>query len=177
MNGTTVFGRGIRLVLTALSTALASPVLAGAEALPIKIAVFDFELNDLSAAAGIAGSQSADRAYLDQATTEARRLLADSGRYRLVEVAGAQGDHVETHALSQCDGCDVRVAEKLGAEQSLVGVVTRLSRTEFTVHFLIRDTKTGAIVANKATDLRMGADYAWSRGVASLIKNQLLGGS
>jgi len=63
---------------------------------------------------------------------------------------------------------------KLGAEQSLVGVVKRISRMEYTVRFQIRDARTGAILANEESGLRMGADYSWSRGAAELIKSRLL---
>ncbi len=150
---------------------------AGAQPEPIKIAVFDFELEDFSAAAGIAGDKAADLGHLDQATAEARRLLAESGRYVLVDVAKAEGDGVKDRSLWQCNGCEAAIAQRLGADQSFVGVVTRLSRTEFTVRLQIRDARTGEVIASKATDLRMGADYAWSRGAASLVKNRLLGES
>jgi hypothetical protein len=43
---------------------------------PIKIAVFDFELDDFSGGAGIAGDNAADLTQLDLATSEARRLIA-----------------------------------------------------------------------------------------------------
>jgi hypothetical protein len=108
----------------------------------IKIAVFNFELDDFSAGAGIAGNPAADLEHLDQATSEARRLLAQSGRYSLVDVAGAQGDSVTARALRQCNGCEAAIAQKLGADQSFVGVVTRVSRTEFTVRFQVRDART-----------------------------------
>jgi hypothetical protein len=62
---------------------------------------------------------------------------------------------------------------KLGADQSLVGIVTRISRTEFTVRFQIRDARTGDIVFNKQTGLRMGAIESWNRGATWLIKNGL----
>jgi hypothetical protein len=57
----------------------------GANPSPVKIAVFDFELDDLSGGARLAGDPAADRAHLDGATSEARRLMAASGRYRLVD--------------------------------------------------------------------------------------------
>ncbi|MGH6868286.1 MAG: DUF2380 domain-containing protein, partial [Methylocella sp.] len=63
---------------------------------------------------------------------------------------------------------------KLGADQSLIGIVTRISRMEYTVRFQIRDARDGAVIFNKQTDLRMGANYSWDRGVAWLIKNRLL---
>jgi hypothetical protein len=147
---------------------------ASADPSPIKIAVFNFELDDFSAAAGIAGDHAADLAQLDRATGEARRVIADSGRYSLVDVSSAKGDTVEGRSLRQCNGCEAAIALKLGADQSFVGVVTRISRTEYAVRFQIRDAHTGALVLTRQSDLRIGADYSWNRGVAALINNSPL---
>jgi hypothetical protein len=141
---------------------------------PVKIAVFDFELDDKSAGGGLAGDASSDLAQLDRATSEARRLIAGSGRYGLVDVAGAEGEAVKSRALRNCNGCEAAIALKLGADQSFVGVLTRISRTEYTVGFRIRDAHSGALVLARQSDLRIGADYSWNRGAAALIKNTLL---
>jgi hypothetical protein len=148
---------------------------AGAEPAPIKIAVFDFELDDSSAGAGIAGDPAADLVQLDRVTSEARRVISDSGRYRLVDVASAAGEGVKSRSLRQCNGCEAAIALKLGADQSFVGVVTRISRTEYVVRFQIRDASTGAPIIARQSDLRIGADYSWNRGAASLINSGLLG--
>lgn len=147
---------------------------ANAEPTPIKIAVFDFELDDYSAGGGIAGNQAEDRAQLTHATSEARRLLAQSGRYVLVDVPPAAAAAVHDHSLRQCNGCEAAIALKLGAEQSFVGVVSRISRMEYVVRFQIRDAHDGELVLARQSGLRMGADYSWDRGTASLIKNNLL---
>jgi hypothetical protein len=76
--------------------------------------------------------------------------------------------------LRNCDGCDAGIALKLGADQSLVGIVTRISMTDYAVTFKLRDARTGALVAVEQTDLRMGANHSWNRGAAWLIKNRLL---
>jgi hypothetical protein len=52
--------------------------------------------------------------------------------------------------------------------------VKRISRTEYTVRFQIRDARTGAVVSNEDSGLRMGADYSWNRGTVRLIKDRLL---
>ncbi len=150
-----------------------SAFFASADPSPIKIAVFDFELEDFSAAAGIAGDPAADRVQLDRATSEARRLIADSERYSLVDVSGAEGDAVKARSLRQCNGCDAAIALKLGADQSFVGVVRRISRTEYAVRFEIRDAHTGALILARQSDLRIGADYSWNRGAAALIERNL----
>ena len=56
----------------------------------------------------------------------------------------------------------------------MVGVIGRVSRTEYTVSFRLRDAQTGAIVSGADSGLRMGANYSWSRGAARLIRDQLL---
>jgi len=52
--------------------------------------------------------------------------------------------------------------------------VRRITRTEYAVRFQLSDAQTGAVLANQETDLRMGANYSWSRGAARLIKDRLL---
>jgi hypothetical protein len=141
---------------------------------PVKLAVFDFELEDFSGGAGIIPESDQDREQLRLATETVRRLLTESGRYSLVDVSQADSPDVTAHSLHKCDGCDVPIARKLGADQSLVGIVTRITRTDYAVTFKLRDARTGASIAVEQTDLRIGANYSWNRGAAWLIKNRLL---
>jgi hypothetical protein len=141
---------------------------------PVKLAVFDFELEDFSGGAGIIPESDQDREQLRLATETVRRLLVESGRYSLVDVSGADAADVRAHTLRQCDGCDAAIARKLDADQSFVGIVTRITRTDYAVTFKLRDTRTGAPIAVEQTDLRIGANYSWNRGAAWLIKNRLL---
>ncbi|MGH6847005.1 MAG: DUF3280 domain-containing protein, partial [Methylocella sp.] len=141
---------------------------------PVKLAIFDFELEDFSAGGQVIGESPAGTAELKLATSEARRLIAQSGRYSLVDISSADAEAVKAHGLRKCNGCEAAIARKLGADQSLIGVVTRISRMEYTAGFRIRDARNGAVIFNKQTDLRMGANYSWSRGVDWLIKNRLL---
>jgi len=141
---------------------------------PIKLAVFDFELEDLTDKPSPSGETPSDTEQLRRVTDEVRQLLAQSGRYSLIDVGSADAGAVKAHALRHCNGCDAGIALKLGAEQSFVGVVKRISRTEYTIRFQIRDAPTGAVVATADSGLRMGADYSWNRGAARLIRDRLL---
>jgi hypothetical protein len=140
----------------------------------VKLAVFDFELEDFSGGAGIIPESDEDREQLRLATETARRLIGESGRYSLVDVGAADAAEAKTHNLGKCDGCDAAIALKLGADQSLVGAVNRISRMEYGVTFWLRDARTGKLLSIEQTDLRMGANYSWNRGAAWLIKNRLL---
>src|ERR1700731_4000877 len=90
-------------------------------AAPIKIAVFDFE--DRSAA-GDTGASPVETKSLAQGTEEAKRALAASGRYSIVDTAGADLSAAQGHGLRNCRGCDAAIAAKLGADHDMVGVVT-----------------------------------------------------
>jgi hypothetical protein len=150
-------------------------IMAALAAPSIALAVFDFELDDNTAAPSAALTAS-DASHLAEVTGGVRELLGQSGRYRMVDVSGARDDVVASHGLRDCGGCDAAVAGKLGADQSLIGVVRRVSRTEYTVGFQLRDARTGAVVARGDSGLRMGADYSWKRGAVRLVSDRLLDG-
>ena len=153
--------------LWAAVTALAIQPSGAAESDIIRIAVFDFELKDTTAAGG--GPDAIDAEHLRASTEEARRRLSASGRYAVVDTSGVANEVTSAGGILNCNGCDGPLAEKLGADQSLVGYVTRVSRTEYTVSLAVRDTQTGEVVSSGFTGLRLGANYAWPRGVKWLM--------
>ncbi|MEH2529809.1 hypothetical protein V1277_003817 [Bradyrhizobium sp. AZCC 1588] len=170
----------MRSIATILAPAIVLATLAAAGAAeaaappPTTIAVFPFELEDFSAAAAYVPPDDIDREQLRLSTEEARRLIAASGRYKIVDVSAANDPTANAGGLRDCEGCEARIAAGLGADQSMIGIVTRITRTEYAVTFKIRDARSGAIVAVEQTDLRMGANVAWSRGARWLIQNRLL---
>lgn len=145
-----------------------------AEPEPVKIAVFDFVLDDRSAGRGIIEQDPIDTESLQLATEEARRLIVDSGHYSVVDTSSVVAEMLAAGGVQHCNGCEGPLAKKLGADQAMVGVFTRVSRTEYTLQILIRDTETDAVVANASTGLRMGANYSWPRGVKWLMNNRIL---
>jgi hypothetical protein len=159
--------------VTMILTAAIQPSRA-AEPGPVKIAVFDFELDDRSAAGGMIGLDAIDVENLKKSTDEARQRLAASGRYVVVDTGSAAGELTSAGGIQRCDACEAPFARKLGADQSMIGIFARVSRTEYTLQIAVRDTKTGAILSNAFSGLRMGANYAWPRAVTSLIDNKIL---
>jgi len=159
----------VALILTA---AAIHPAHA-AEPAPVRMAVFDFELDDRSAAGGLIAKDAIDDENLRKATEEARQRLAASSRYAVVDTAAVAGQ-LSAGGVQSCNGCEAALAEKLGADQSMSGVFARVSRTEYTLQVVIRDARTGAVLSNSFSGLRMGANYAWPRAVTSLIDNKIL---
>jgi TolB-like protein len=141
---------------------------------PIKLAVFDFELLDFSGGAGLVPESADDRTQLQKATDDARRLLAQSGRYTLVDVSSVDDPAAKTHELRKCDGCEAAIAKKLGADQAFLGIVTRITRTDYAVTYRLRDATTGKVIDVEQSDLRIGANYSWNRGAVALVEARLL---
>src|SRR5436190_11687971 len=169
--------RTIALILAPAIVLAALAVAGAAETAvppPIKMAVFPFELEDFSAGAAYVPPDDIDREQLRLSTEEARRLIAASGRYQLVDVSAVNDEAAKAGKLRDCDGCDARIAAGLDADQSMIGIVTRITRMEYAVTYKVRDVRSGAIVAVAQTDLRMGANVAWRRGARWLIENRLL---
>jgi hypothetical protein len=159
------------IVLAAFATAGTAETAAPS---PIKMAVFPFELEDFSAGAAYVPPDDIDREQLRLSTEEARRLIAASGRYQLVDVGGVNDQTAKAGKLRNCDGCDAKIAAGLDADRSMIGIVTRITRMEYAVTYKIRDARSGALLDVRQTDLRMGANVAWSRGARWLIENRLL---
>jgi hypothetical protein len=168
-------GRSMRGIASILASAvILTEVAAAGAAPPIKIAVFPFELEDFSAGAASSPPDDIDREQLRLSTEEAHRLIAESGHYQLVDVGAANDQAAKAGRLHDCEGCEARIAAGLAADQSMIGVITRISRTEYAVTYKIRNAGSGALVDVEQTDLRMGANVAWSRGVRWLIQRRLL---
>ncbi|WP_158931357.1 DUF3280 domain-containing protein [Acidisphaera sp. S103] len=173
-----------RALLPVLLVSILAGLSAKADPAPIKIAVFDFEFTDFSAGAGVAGDPADDLTQLNKATGEVRQLIKQSGRYDLVDTSGADktaqslsqadGKAVQDRSLRDCNGCEAPIARQLGADQSFLGVVSRISRMEYVVRLQIYDAHTGTLAFAAQSGLRMGANYSWYRGAADLIKSRLL---
>jgi hypothetical protein len=140
---------------------------------PIKIAVFDFELDDLSPAASVPGGSTSSAAVMAKVTSAARRVLEQSGRYSLVDVSKADAKPVTEKLLRHCDGCEAGIALQLGADQSLLGVVRKATMTDYYVLIQISDARTGKVLTQEAANFA-GGDDGWASGVTSMIRHQVL---
>jgi hypothetical protein len=140
---------------------------------PVKIAVFDFELEDVSPASSLLGKSTSSGAIMEKVSSEARRVLAQSGRYSLVDVSKVDAKPVSEKSLRNCDGCEAGIALQLGAEQSLIGAVRKVTQTDYYVLIQIRDARTGKILNQQEANFA-GGDDGWASGVRMLIKHQVL---
>jgi Protein of unknown function (DUF2380) len=167
-----------RLLLSGLLPALLLPALDGsaARAAPalLKLAVFEFELDDFTAGGPIAGESTAETERLHRITEQTRKTLAESGLFQIVDVAPSTVESVRTRWLRNCNGCDSDAARDLGADYSLVGLVRKVSVMEQYMEIRMRDAHTGELVKVAQTDFRNETDESWRRAVAFLLRYRVI---
>ena len=120
--------RGQRLGASLAAIVLCVGTIGGARAEePAKTAVFDFELIDTSLEGEMRGPQAAEQARLGLISDHLRELLADSGRYEVVDIAPAAAEIEAAGHLHGCNRCEARIARGLGADLAIRGVVQKVS--------------------------------------------------
>ena len=163
--------------LACLAAGLAGSVALAADdatAPPIKIAVFEFELEDASPAAALLNKSTTAAASLDRVSSEARRELTRSKRYSVVDASKVDASPAAVKSLRNCDGCEAAIALQLGAQQSLFGLVRRATQTDYYLVIQIRDTHTGKLIDQQEANFA-GSEEGWPSGVRMLIRHQILG--
>ena len=164
---------GVIALAALLSAAQVPGPAVSADGSPVKLAVFDFELDDLTPAAAYLGKATSAAGTMEKVTHDAREQLAQSGRYQLVDISHADAPPAATHTLRSCEGCEAAIALKLGAQQSLLGIVRRTTQTDYYIAVVIRDAHTGKLVNEQEANFA-GDETGWPTGVRMLIKHQVL---
>ena len=137
--------RTIMIMRIAALAALMLLLPASAQADPPKAAVFDFELLDTSLQGEMDGPRGDEQQRLIRASEQVRKGLAESGKFVVLDIAPV---NATAHAsnLQACGGCDVDLAQKLGADLAITGVVQKVSNLILSLNIYLRDARTGRLV-------------------------------
>ena len=138
-----------------------------------KLAVFDFELFDTSLQGDTDGPRADEHQRLLRASEQMRKALAESGRYAIVDIAPVSAD-AHARNLQACGGCDVQLAQQLGADLVLTGVVQKVSNLILNMNIYLRSARTGHLIASMSADFRGNTDESWTRTASWLLRNRLL---
>jgi hypothetical protein len=141
---------------------------------PIKLAVFDLELDDFSAGGPLAGESAVETERLQRVSALAREQLAQSGLFELVDTSASNDERLKAHWLRKCNGCEADIARALGADMSFLGFFRKISVMEQNLEFRIRDAQTGEFLNVSQTDYRGETDESWSRAITWLIRHGLV---
>ena len=89
------------------------------------VAVFDFELIDTSLEGAIRGARADEQERLARLSDQLRQLLRDSGRFALVDITPIARE-AQASNLQACGGCDMHLAQRIGAELAITGTVQKV---------------------------------------------------
>src|SRR6516162_9726155 len=89
-------------------------------------------------------------------------LLRDSGRFSLVDITPIARE-AQASNLQACGGCDMHLAQRIGAELATTGTVQKVSNLILNMNIYVRDVSSGATTAAMSADMRGNTDETWSR--------------
>jgi hypothetical protein len=116
---------------------------------------------------GVRDDETARLALLEAAVRE--RFEAEG--FDLLDLAPVTEELDRTLNPANCNDCEVRMAEQLGADYSLVGEVQKVSNLILSMNLALRDTESGEFVRMLAVDIRGNTDDAWLRGGRYILNN------
>src|SRR5215475_14417084 len=137
------------------------------------VAVFDFELIDTSLEGAIRGARPDEQERLARLSDQLRQLLGAAGRFSLVDITPIARE-AQASNLQACGGCDIRLAQRIGAELGITGTVQKVSNLILNMNIYVRDASSGATIAAMSADMRGNTDETWSRALDWLVRNRLL---
>jgi hypothetical protein len=140
----------------------------------LRIAVFDFELQDASHEGAIDGERPDQTARLKLVSEELRSLMQGTDRFRVVDIGPARQAVAEKGPLIYCNGCDRDIARDIGADLALTGLIYKVSNLILEIHIHVRDVETGKIVAKMSSSIRGNTDESWLHGIRWMFRNRLM---
>jgi len=148
--------------------------LGGARAAePPRLAVFDFEMIDSSLEGEMHGKRADEQERLMHVGDQVRKELGESGKFQIVDIAPVNVAAHQSHRQA-CGGCDVKLAQELGADLEITAWVQKISTLILNVTVYVRDAHRGGLVATANVDMRGNTDESWSRATRYLVRERLL---
>ncbi len=135
------------------------------------VAVFDFEMIDMSLDGEINGVKTKETERLELLTQQLRKWLAGEGGSLSCHMAPVVAE-AKASNLFAC-GCIQRLARKVDARLALVPSVHKLSNLILNIQVDVFDVESDKLVAQLNADIRSNTDNSWARGLDWLIEHRL----
>jgi hypothetical protein len=162
----------MRRFLTLLAAMLLTA--AAAQAAP-KAAVFPFELIDDSLDGQYFGPRADETQRLALATAELRMLVTQEAGFDVLDLGTLASEVEKAAPLYKCNGCEVELARKLGADFAITAAVRKYSNLLLSLHIYVKEASTGNLTKMYRVDIRGNTDESWLRGVRWLVARGLVG--
>src|SRR5215207_8510535 len=105
-----------------------------------------------------------------------RRLTAALLAAAAIMPAPALAEVAAVKSLRDCNGCELDLARKLGADLAAVGWVQKVSNLILNLTMQVREVGTGRLVRAGSVDIRGNTDESWRRGITYLVNRRLFPG-
>jgi len=135
-----------------------------------KVAFFGIHFIDTSAEGSINGIREDETARLALLENSVRERLEAEG-FDLLDLAPVAEELGRTLNPAHCNHCEIRMAEELGADYSLVGEVQKVSNLILSMNLALREADSGDFVRMLAVDIRGNTDDSWLRGGRYILDN------
>lgn len=161
---------GTWITLLAVVGVLAGGPSAWSKDVP-SIAVISMELINTS----LQPTSDVERGRIAMVKTELTKLLADSGRYRIVALPPSVMNEIASRPnIAGCAGCQYQWGKQVGADMVVWGTVQKVSNLILNINVYMDDVKTEKPVFGTSVDIRGNTDESWDRGIRYLVKNNIL---
>jgi hypothetical protein len=74
--------------------------------------------------------------------------------------------------LNKCDGCEVPIAQKAGADIAVTGFVDKWSDALISIQLFVRDVPSGKVTKAMSAEVRGNTDELWLHGIRWLWRNR-----
>ena len=103
------------------------------------------------------------------------QLRAEFARGDNFEVLDATplAEEVEAIYLRGCNGCELKLARRLGAQLAGIGWVQKVSNLILNINLQVRDVTSGRLVHAGSVDIRGNTDESWQRGLRYLLERRI----
>jgi len=115
-------------------------------------------------------------ARLAMVSQQLREALIKEELYNVIDsapVAQLIRTEAQRQSLLGCNGCEMDIARKAGADRILLAWVQKVSNLILNINIEIRDAKTGKAVLVKSVDLRGNTDLSWQRGIDFMVRDMV----
>ena len=151
---------------------LSAALLSGFVALPLaaaeRVAVFDVELINTS----MEPTQPAETARLAMLKEVATAEFARHG-LEPVDTSPVAAEVARVSSLHGCNGCELDLARRLGADLAALGWVQKVSNLILSLTMQVREVGSGRLVRAGSVDIRGNTDESWRRGITYLVNRRL----
>lgn len=147
---------------------LALPLVATAES----AAVLAVTLIDTSTEGDMNPPRADEAARVEMLERDLAAAFAEQG-WTLVDTAPVAADLAERVNPADCNGCDARLAARLGADVAVTGEVQKVSNLILTINVLVREADSATLIAAGNADIRGNTDQSWRRGLSYVLRNRV----